>query len=103
MLYDCISVRFRDGTPNVNFQEPCTVHALSPEVKAPRRHLKAGDVVLIKSPGYPLVKMLCGAHPGEYNGPKGGDIVGKAAFFDPVDGTTPFADMNTTQGGLAPA
>lgn len=96
MLYDCISVRFRDGIPNVNFGETCTVHSLSDEVKAPKRKLKAGDVVLIKSPGYPLVQLVCGVHPGEYSGPVSGDIVGKGTFFDPIDRATPF-DKDTTK------
>lgn len=102
MFYGCISVRFRDGIPTLNMNESYTVHSLDPDVKNPKSRIRTGDVVLIKTPGYPIVKLVVSRYKA-YSGQLGGTIVGRAAFFDPINNQTPFADMNTAQGGLAPA
>lgn len=89
MFYDCISIRFRNGIPTFDASETCTVHALDDTVRPPRRAVKPGDLVLIKTPGYPLVKLVINKH-AKYDGPFGGPIVGRAIFFDTQDDTTPF-------------
>lgn len=92
MFYDCISVRFRKGIPTFSSGETATVHALDEDVKKPRKAIRPGDVVLIKTPGYPVVKLVVNRHP-NYDGQLGGPIVGRAAFFDPLEDTTPFSAL----------
>ena len=88
MIFSCISVRFRDGIPNVNFNETPTYHEVDPKVVVPKRALKPGVVVLVKTIGMPQVKLIVD----RTNEAKqlGGQICGKATFFDPVDNDTPW-------------
>lgn len=103
VIFACISVRFKDGIPNVNFDERPTYHEMDPKVVAPKRLPKIGDTVLIKTIGMPQAKLIVDRLKDNQVSQMGGTIVGRAHFYDPVDNATPFADQNTAQGGLAPA
>lgn len=101
MIFACISVRFRDGIPNVNFDETPTCHAIDPKVVAPKRMPRPGDIVLIKTIGMPQVKLVIERL--NEDKPLGGPICGKASFYDSVEDAVPWADKEIAQGGLAPA
>lgn len=109
MIFACISVRFKGGIPNVNFNEEPTYHKMDPKILAPKRLPKIGDTVLIKTIGMPQVKLIVDRTRNleetekDFSKVFGGPICGKASFYDPVDNTAPFADQNTSRGGLAPA
>lgn len=98
MIFACISVRFKDGIPNVNLNETPTYHEIDPKVVAPKRLPRPGDTVLIKTIGMPQVKMVMERLNEDWlkeGKPLGGPICGKANFYDSAENITPFEDQQT--------
>lgn len=89
MIFACISVRFKDGIPNVNFNETPTYHEIDSKVVTPKRLPRPSDTVLIKTIGMPQVKMVM-KRLNEEGKPLGGPICGRANFYDSAENSTPF-------------
>ncbi len=108
MIFACVNVRFKEGIPNVNFDEAPTYHEMDYKIIPPRRLPRPGDTVVIKTIGMPQVKLIVDRmqqipDPDGRTTALGGPICGKASFYDPVDKGIPWADQDTVQGGLSPA
>lgn len=80
MIFACVNVRFKDGIPNVNFNETPTYHEMDPKVVAPKRLPKPGETVLIRTIGAPQVKLVVDRV--EKAETLSGSICGKASFYD---------------------
>lgn len=91
MIFACVNVRFKKGIPNVNFGETPTYHEMDSKVVAPKKPLKPGETVLIRTIGAPLVKLIVDRVK-ESPGVLGGPICGKVNFFNPAEDATPWAD-----------
>lgn len=80
MIFACVNVRFKDGIPNVNFEETPTYHEMDPKVVAPKRLPKPGDIVVIRTIGMPQVKLVVDRM--EKSEILSGPICGKVSFYD---------------------
>ena len=81
MIYGCCNIGFKDGIPMLENDKE-TYHVVDNSVRAPKSKIKVGDLVIIKSIGRPLVKMVCATYEdGTETCPKGGNIIGKGALL----------------------
>lgn len=81
MTYGCCNIGFKDGIPVLE-QDRETYHVLDDSLKAPKSKIKVGDLVIIKSIGRPLVKMVCATYEDDIERlPKSGNIIGKGVLL----------------------
>lgn len=95
MIFACINIRFKDGIPNVNFNESPTYHEIDKNVVAPRRLPKPGDTVVIRTVGFPQVKMVVDRMNEAPDSAYGGSICGKASFFSQANTPAIIQDPGT--------
>lgn len=83
MYYSYCNIGFKDGTPTMEFGRG-TYHVMDDKVCAPKSKLKVGDLVVIRSIGRPLLKIIGAIDESLPDGATlGGNIIGKANFFRP--------------------